>query len=198
MYYLKLCLTICFITTTIAILFLFFQIGWKSSSTKPQKTQERPVLLNSNFFLNDQLGRNYPNVVSDPVLDEQSNNYFSTKLDKPLVSNNLYVLIQYYQTTLKSNNISNYTYQDVGMKYTGPIVEGWSPTQSRNVSKYISKQTVIKGLSNECSKGLIDYNLPNIDGELKLLIMQHSSPTHFEARQSSRNTWMKLLRVCLL
>ena len=178
-YSLKLVFTISLILTTITILLLLFQNDWNISSTKPQKIRPWPFLLNSNLFLNDILIKTYPEILRTP----------------PLVPNNLYHLIQYYQTTLKSNNISNYTYQDVGMKYTGPIVDGWPPTKSRNVSEYISKQPIIKGLRNECSKGLVDYNLPNVDGELKLLIIQHSSPTNFEARQSSRNTWMKLLRV---
>ena len=40
-----------------------------------------------------------------------------------------------------------------------------------------------------------NYNLGSVNGNLKLLIMQHSAPTNFEARQSSRNTWMKFLKV---
>ena len=178
-YSIKLGLAISLILTAVTILLVLFRFDWKSASTKPQKTRQRSLLLNSKLYLNDILIKTYPEVLRTP----------------PLVSNNIYHLIQYYQTTLKSNNISNYTYKDVGLMYTGPIVEGWPPTKSRNVSRYISKQTVINGLKNECSKGSIDYNLPNVDGELKLLIMQHSSPTHFEARQSSRNTWMKLLKV---
>ena len=122
-------------------------------------------------------------------------NVTSSPFDK--MENNLYNILQNLFVSLKSNNISNYTFAKVGTNYSGPIVGGWPPTKSRNVRNYISEQTVIRGLKNKCSENATGYHLPEIDGNLNLLIMQHSSPTNFAARQSNRETWMKLIKVLI-
>ena len=100
----------------------------------------------------------------------------------------------YNHVTFESTNIS-YSFHNVSKDYSGPIVDGWPPSKSRHVPSYIAEQTVLYDVEKNCSKGNATYNNGDIDGNLQLLIMQHSFPTNFEARQSSRNTWMKLLKV---
>ena len=158
----------------------------------PSFSFRRPFLMDPNIFMNKIFS----------ITDNRSRrNMFANNQSDILVvenlkdSNNLTFQIKYYVNKLKNNKISHYTYRDVGAHYTGPIVEGWPPTKSRNVSRYISKDPVMFGglQTTQCLK---DYNLGHVNGNLKLLIMQHSAPTNFEARQSSRNTWMNFLKVC--
>ena len=90
---------------------------------------------------------------------------------------------------------TSYTYNRVGKHYSGPIVEGWPPSKSRYIPSYINKQTVLYDLQKDCPMKEQKSNFALIGGNLKLLIMQHSSPTNFDARTSSRRTWMKLMQV---
>ena len=108
---LKLVLAICLIITTITILLVLHHNDWNSSSTKQQKIHQRPLIMNSNLFLNDILIRSYPDIVPTPAFVKDSNNYLDDKCASPLFYYNLYDIIQCHITTMQSNNISNYTYQ---------------------------------------------------------------------------------------
>ena len=177
--------------TSLIIILISIQIDMNGYEAIPNFNFRRPFLIDPNIFMNQIFS----------ITDNRSrrNMFANSRSDIPVQenlkdSNNLTFQIQYYVNKLKNNKISQYTYQDVGAHYTGPIVEGWPPTKSRNVSRYISKDPVMfGGLQNtHCGN---NYNLGSVNGNLKLLIMQHSAPTNFEARQSSRNTWMKFLKV---
>ena len=174
------------------MILILIQIDMNGYEAIPNFNFRRPFLIDPNIFMNQIFS----------ITDNRSrrNMFANSRSDIPVQenlkdSNNLTFQIQYYVNKLKNNKISQYTYQDVGAHYTGPIVEGWPPTKSRNVSRYISKDPVMfGGLQNtHCGN---NYNLGSVNGNLKLLIMQHSAPTNFEARQSSRNTWMNFLKVC--
>ena len=74
-------------------------------------------------------------------------------------------------------------------QYQGPIVKGWGPNVSREVSLYVrpTENTVLLepknlgGDSNWCST-------------TKLLIFQHSRPEAFANRLDNRRTWMNYMR----
>ena len=177
--------------TSLIIILISIQIDMNGYEAIPNFNFRRPFLIDPNIFMNQIFS----------ITDNRSrrNMFANSRSDIPVQenlkdSNNLTFQIQYYVNKLKNNKISQYTYQDVGAHYTGPIVEGWPPTKSRNVSKYISKDPVMFG-GLQTTHCIRDYNLGSMNGNLKLLIMQHSAPTNFEARQSSRNTWMKFLKV---
>ena len=199
-YCFKLLLVVCI---TIAAFTLIVQNDWNNLIRKPKMVVSQiPTLMASNSFLNNIFGVLNPRTMSPPSTNletrirEMIHKKSNKQMRKLLDQNSIYHLIKNYLMTFMVNNSStNYTYEDVGNNYTGPIVEGWPPTKSRNISEYISTQTVLKKLSSNCSHGLLNYNLLRVDGELELLIMQHSAPYNFEARQSSRNTWMKYLKV---
>ena len=200
---LKLSLSLVLIITILTILLALYQNEWKSSFPTPKKSRLSSSIINPNTFLNNILAKSHQVMLSSfqspPQLPILEWNKFQIGQENLTLSieNDLYRLVKHYKVTIMSNDISNYTYEKVGVNYTGPIVEGWPPAKSRHVSEYISKQTSVQRLKNKCVKSSINYNLSPVNGKLKLLIMQHSSPNHFEARQSSRNTWMKFLKVLI-
>ena len=196
----KIVLGMCII---IAIIDLIIQNDWNTLIKKPQKfVGQQPVLKSSIDFWNSIFGFANERTMSSPSVNLKARikqiieNKWDETIKNPFDENNLYQLISSRLSTFNSNDTkTNYTYEHVGKNYDGPIVEGWPPSKSRNVSDYISTQPTLNGLNNNCSHDSINYNLLQIDGDLDLLIMQHSAPEHFEARESSRNTWMKLLKV---
>ena len=174
------------------IILISIQIDMNGYEAIPSFSFRRPFLIDPNIFMNQIFSITDNRSRRNMIANNQSNILVKENLKD---SNNLTFQIQYCVNKLKNNTISQYTYQDVGAKYTGPIVEGWPPTKSRNVSRYISKDPVMFG-GLQTTHCINDYNLGRVNGNLKLLIMQHSAPTNFEARQSSRNTWMNFLKVC--
>ena len=196
----KIVLGICII---IAIIDLIIQKDWNTLIKKPQKfVGQQHVFKSSNDFWNSIFGFANERTMSSPSVNLKARikkiieNKWDENIKNPFDENNLYQLISSRLSTFSSNDTkTNYTYEHVGKNYDGPIVEGWPPSKSRNVSDYISTQPTLNELNNNCSHDSINYNLLKIDGDLDLLIMQHSAPEHFEARESSRNTWMKLLKV---
>ena len=188
---------------TVAALILIIQNDWNTLIREPKRiVSQIPIMMTSNSFLNNIFGVLNPRTMSPPSTNIKTrirsmiNEKSKHQMRKLYEQNSLYYLISYYlKIFILKNATSNYTYEDVGNNYKGPIVEGWPPTKSRNVSEYISNPAVLRKLSNNCSHGLINYNMLRVDGELELLIMQHSAPYNFQARQSSRDTWMTFLKV---
>ena len=186
---------------TIAIIELVIQNDWSTFVKNPHEfVQELPLIVSSRILVNNVLGIPKQRTIESPqtslkarirnIVANRSQQNTSIFINK----NDLHQMIHGYMTAFNSNH-SSYTYENVGNNYSGPIVDGWPPAKSRDVSRYISTQPALNNLNSNCSQGLMNSNLLGIDGELELLIMQHSAPDHFEARQSSRNTWMKLLKV---
>ena len=197
---LKIVLGICII---IAVIDLIIQNDWNTLIENPQKfVGQQNVLRSSNDFWNSIFGFANQKTMSSPTSNLKARikqiieHKWNENIKHPFDENNLHQLINSRLSAFESNDTkTNYTYEHVGKNYDGPIVEGWPPSKSRNVSDYISTQPALNELTNNCSHDSINYNLLKIDGDLDLLIMQHSAPEHFEARESSRNTWMKLLKV---
>ena len=187
----------------IAIIELIIQNDWNTLVIKPKDfVRELPLIVSSRNLLNDLLGIPKPRTISSAQTGLKARirkivaNRFHKKTSIFMNKNDLHQMIDDYMTAFNSNHSSTtYTYENVGNNYSGPIVDGWPPVKSREVSRYISTQPALNKLNSNCSQVLMKSNLLSIDGELELLIMQHSAPDHFEARQSSRNTWMKLLKV---
>ena len=177
--------------TSLILILMIIQIDMNGYEAIPSFSFRRPFLIDPNTFMNQIFSITDNRSRRNMITNNQSDILVKEKLKD---SNNLTFQIKYYVNKLKNNKISRYTYQDVGDNYTGPIVEGWPPTKSRNVSRYISRDPVMFG-GLQTTHCINDYNLGRVNGNLKLLIMQHSAPTNFEARQSSRNTWMKFLKV---
>ena len=190
----------------IAIIELIIQNDWSTLMEKPKDfVRELPLIVSSRDLLNNVLGIPKQTTISSPqtslkarirkIIANRSHKKTSIFINK----NDLHQMIDDYMTAFNSNHSSTtYTYENVGNNYSGPIVDGWPPAKSREVSRYISTEPALNKLNSNCSKGLMKSNLLSIDGELELLIMQHSAPDHFEARHSSRNTWMKLLKVSIV
>ena len=185
----------------IVIIELFIQNDWSALVKKPQEfVRELPIIVSFRDLLKNVLGIPDQRTISSPQtsLKARIRNIIANRSQqKTSIFNNkndLHHMIHGYMTAFNSNR-SSYTYENVGNNYSGPIVDGWPPAKSRDVSRYISTQPALNNLNSNCSQGLMNSNLLGIDGELELLIMQHSAPDHFEARHSSRNTWMKLLKV---
>ena len=65
--------------------------------------------------------------------------------------------------------------------YDGPIVEGWPPNKNRNMSQYISEDSII---TDECLK-------QKALEKIKLLILVKSAVKNKNRRRSNRKTWMK-------
>ena len=192
-FYAKRGLTMCLIMAGLTILITVLPNDWIGRKLVIQKTFHSPFLQNSNLVFNKILVKTQ--IPNQHIVNNTTKNEICS-----FDENNLYHLIECNKDNLKSNNISNYTFKVFSTEYKGPIVDGWPPSKSRNVSKYISTQAALNSLNAKTGKGnsskyLVDYNLGSVGGNLKLIIMQHSSPTNFEARQSNRNTWMKLLKV---
>ena len=187
----------------IAIIELIIQNDWSTLVEKPKDfVRELPLIVSSLDLLNNVLGIPKQTTISSPqtslkarirkIIANRSHKKTSIFINK----NDLHQMIDDYMTAFNSNHSSTtYTYENVGNNYSGPIVDGWPPAKSREVSRYISTQSALNKLNSNCSQVLMKSNLLSIDGELELLIMQHSAPDHFDARHSSRKTWMKLLKV---
>ena len=177
----KMIITLCMIATMIVIVFELYQNESKHYTSNTGHVSHQPKRLN-------QMMHKY--IQASPDTQKQ---YFT--VSKPYeIEPKISKLLYYNHVTFESTNIS-YSFQNVSKDYSGPIVDGWPPSKSRHVPSYIAEQTVLYDLETNCSRGNATYNDGDIDGNLQLLIMQHSFPTNFEARQSNRNTWMKLLKV---
>ena len=95
------------------------------------------------------------------------------------------VQIQY---TGKTDNKVTIKFTDPS-QYKGPIVEGWGPNVSRDVSLYMKP--------NENTVLLEPRNLgfdSNWCANTKLIIFQHSRPSSFANRLDNRRTWMNYMQ----
>ena len=74
-------------------------------------------------------------------------------------------------------------------KYQGPVVEGWGPNVSRDVSLYVKPEenTVLLEPRN------LGYD-SNWCANTKLIIFQHSRTSSFSTRLDNRRTWMNFMR----
>ena len=80
------------------------------------------------------------------------------------------------------------TYSDPA-KYVGPIVEGWGPNVSRNVTPFLrpTENSVLLEPKNLGSD-------PRWCESTRILIFQHSRPGSFANRLDNRRTWMNYMR----
>ena len=107
--------------TSLIIILISIQIDMNGYEAIPSFSFRRPFLIDPNIFMNQIFSITDNRSRRNMIANNQSNMPLKENLKD---SNNLTFQIQYYVNKLKNNKISQYTYQDVGAKYTGPIVEG--------------------------------------------------------------------------
>ena len=114
---------------TVAALILIIQNDWNTLIREPKRiVSQIPIMMTSNSSLNNIFGVLNPSTMSPPstnlttriraMINEKSKH----QMRKLYEQNSLYYLISYYlRVFILKNATSNYTYEDVGNNYKGPI-----------------------------------------------------------------------------